>query len=68
MVMVSYNGIAIKLDTRARHKKNNRHKPMHYGKKDIAVKALLHYVLGLRFGNLKSSKMHEKLQPTRVFT
>ena len=33
-----------------------------------SFKALLHYALGLRVGNLKSSKTHEKTQLTRVFT
>ena len=31
------------------------------------LKALLHYTLGLRFGNLKRSKTHGKTQLTRVF-
>ena len=35
---------------------------------DKQLKAILHYALGLRFGNLKRSKTQEKTQPTRVFT
>ena len=33
-----------------------------------SLKAILHYALGLRFGNLKHSKTREKTQLTRVFT
>ena len=32
------------------------------------IKPISHYVLGLRFGNLKRSKTQEKTQPARVFT
>ena len=34
----------------------------------VIVKAILHYAVGLRFGNLKHSKTHEKTQLNRIFT
>ena len=35
---------------------------------ETRVQAMLHYALGLRFGNLKHTKTREMTQLTRVFT